>query len=121
MRLVLQKGGMQWAQWAAMPPSSATGESAPCVKPLCAPALPLQEPGCQMQEDNSSFSLLLTFSLSYIKSSPRLVTTPTVLPKGQVGVVPCKVSGSILRVSLLFMPDTPAPLSSPELCVCLTV
>ena len=65
-----ERRGMQWAQ-AAMPPRSATGESAPGKAFLCVP-ISHSRNLCQMQEDNSSFSLLLDLLSELYQKQPKI-------------------------------------------------
>lgn len=114
-----KEGGMQWAQ-AAMPPSSAQ-ESLPQVTSLCAP---VSLRGTCARCKTTTFSLLLDL-LSDISKAAQDWLPPTVLPKGQVGVVPCKVSRETTEC-LSYHADTPMHWlwhhqSSVCVCVCVTV
>lgn len=115
-----ERRGMQWAQ-AAMPPSSATGESAPGEASLCAPVSHSRNL-CQMQEDNSSFSLLLDLLSELYQKQPKIGYHLLYYLRARWVWSRVRCQEASWRVSLLSC-LTPQPpwLSSPELCVCLCV
>ena len=114
---------MQWAQ-AAMPPSSATGESAPGEASLCAPVSHSRNL-CQMQEDNSSFSLLLDLLSELYQKQPKIGYHLLYYLRARWVWSRVRCQEASWRVSLLSC-LTPSPLgchhqSSVCVCVCVTV
>lgn len=108
---------MQWAQ-TAMPPRSATGESAPGKALLCAP-ISHSRNLCQMQEDNSSFSLLLDLLSELYQKQPKIGYHLLYYLRARwVWSRVRRCQEASWSVSLSYLTPQPPWLSSPELCVC---